>query len=398
MKFIKKQQYRDKKIAYIINHIDFFESHILPITIKAKEKFKVKLFCGKSASLEMQKNSLKSLKKNKIQVVEKNFSSSSVNFIKEFFNLISLIYSVNKYKPDIIHCATPKGILLGGLVSFFLNVKSLIIFNSGMGFMFSNNLNFLQLLAKKTYFFFLKNIIMKHPNKKIIVENIDDYKFLKKIFLLNNKEIDLLNGSGVDLNKFKKININKNKTVLLPARVLKEKGIREFVLASSKLKRKYPKWNFLIAGTLDYKKQSGFTDKELSLFQKNKSVEFLGYVKDILKLYKKTAIVCLPSYREGLSRSLQEAAALGIPVVTTDAIGCKDAIIPNKTGLLCKVKNSLSLEKKLEILINNYKKRINYAKNGRLFAEKNFSLKKILDKNLEIYDYLVSNEKKINFN
>ena len=66
----------------------------------------------------------------------------------------------------------------------------------------------------------------------------------------------------------------------------------------------------------------------------------------MLKIYKKTAIVCLPSYREGLSRSLQEAAALGIPVVTTNVIGCKDAIIPNKTGLLCKVKNPLSLEKK----------------------------------------------------
>ncbi len=392
MKYIRKQSIKFKKIAYIINHVDFFDSHISPIAVKAKKKFKVKLFCGKSASLVMKKYSLKSLKKKKISYVQKNFSSSNINVIKEFFNLISLIYSVKKYDPDIIHCATPKGILLGGLVSFFLKTKSLVIFNSGMGFMFSNKLNLMQILAKKTYFFCLRYIILKHPNKKIIVENIQDYKFLKKKFFLHSREILLLRGSGVNLSKFKKINIIKNKIVLLPSRVLKEKGISEFVIASQKLKKKYPKWRFVVAGALDYKKQSGYTKDDLIRFKNNKHVEFLGYVKDMFKIYKKTAIVCLPSYREGLSRSLQEAAALGIPVVTTDVIGCKDAIIPNKTGLLCKAKNPLSLEKKIESLINSYKKRMIYAKNGRKFAENNFNLNNVLIENLKIYNYLILNE------
>ena len=178
----------------------------------------------------MKKYSLKSLKKKRISIVQKNFSSSNTNFIKEFFNLISLFYSVKKYDPDIIHCATPKGILLGGLVSFFLKTKSLVIFNSGMGFMFSNKLSFMQILAKQTYFFCLRYIILKHPNKKIIVENIQDYNFLKNKFFLDNREILLLRGSGVNLRKFKKINIIKNRIVLLPSRVLKEKDISEFVL------------------------------------------------------------------------------------------------------------------------------------------------------------------------
>ena len=397
MKYITKQSLNLKKIAYIINHVDFFDSHISPIAIKAKKNFKVKLFCGQSASIEMKKYSLKSLKKKKISFVQKNFSSSNINFIKEFFNLISLVYSVKKYDPDIIHCATPKGILLGGLVSFFLKTKSLVIFNSGMGFLFSNKLSFTQILAKKTYFFCLRYLIFRHPNKKIIVENIYDYKFLKKFFSLDYREILLLKGSGVNLNKFKKINISKNKTVLLPSRVLKEKGVSEFVIASQKLKKKYPKWKFIVAGALDYKKQSGYTKDDLILLKKNKFVQFLGFVEDMYKLYKKTAIICLPSYREGLSRSLQEAAAVGIPVVTTNVIGCKDAIIPNKTGLLCHPKNSKSLEKQIAYLIKSEKLRNKFSKNARIFAVKNFDVNKITYQNIKTYKYLINNEKKTNF-
>ena len=117
----------------------------------------------------------------------------------------------------------------------------------------------------------------------------------------------------------------------------------------------------------------------------------------MLKIYKNCNSLFAIVQRRFV-RSLQEAAALGIPVVTTNVIGCKDAIIPNKTGLLCKVKNPLSLEKKIESLINSYKKRAIFAKNGREFAEKNFSLNNVLNKNLSKYNYLVSHEKKINFN
>ena len=398
MKSTKKLSTKNKKIAYILNHVDFFESHIMPIALKAKKNFKIKLFCGNSASLEMQKYSLKSLKKNKISIIKKNFSASGLNFFKEFIALISLIYSVKKFNPDVIHCATPKGILFGGLVSFFLKTKSLVIFNSGMGFMFSNNLNWIQKFSKNIYSFILKNIIMNHANKRIIVENIDDYEYLKKKFLLKKKEMILINGSGVNLFKFKRINISKNRLVLLPSRVLKEKGIREFIVAANNLKKKYPNWKFFVAGSLDYKKQSGFNAQELDSLNKNKNVKFLGYVKNMLKIYKKTSIVCLPSYREGLSRTLQEAAALGIPVLTTNTVGCKNAIIPGKTGELCDVKSYLSLEKKLENMIKNNKKRIFYGKNGRSLAEKKFDINQVLNKNLNIYKDLLINEQKTNFN
>ena len=177
----------------------------------------------------------------------------------------------------------------------------------------------------------------------------------------------------------------------MPARVIKEKGIEEFILAAVSLKKKYPEWNFIVAGTLDYKKQSSLNMKKIKKLNKNNVVKFLGYVKNMNKIYKSSAIVCLPSYREGFSRTLQEAAAIGLPIVTTNVVGCKDSIIKNVTGLLCKPQNTKSLEKKLSILISDKKKRKDFGIKGRILAEKEFSLKNVIDVNVSVYDGLIKN-------
>ena len=100
------------------------------------------------------------------------------------------------------------------------------------------------------------------------------------------------------------------------------------------------KWGFLIAGAIDYQKKSKYNISKLNLLNDNYQVTFLGYVSNMINIYNKTAIVCLPSYREGFSKTLQEAAAKGLPIITTDVVGCKDAIIPGYTGLICKPKSS----------------------------------------------------------
>ncbi len=393
LKSINKLKIPNKRIAFVINHAAFFESHIMPIANEAKKIYDIKLFCGKPSSLEMEKYAIKEIKKKKINYIKNNSSSSSINIFKEYSAFISLKKSLKSFRPDLIYCATPKGILLGGIISKILKTQSLVIFNTGMGFLYTNRLTLIHKLAKYFYVFVLKNIIMKHPNKKIIVENMIDYKFLKKNYFLKDSEISLINGSGVDLSKFRKQKFSNKKIVLLPSRVVKEKGIREFVIAANNLKSKFPSWNFYVAGTLNYKKQSVFSKKEIKLLNEYNSTKFLGYVRNMINLYKKTSIVCLPSHREGFSKTLQEAAALGIPTVTTNAVGCRNAIIPGKTGELCKINNPKSLEKSLEKLIKNKRKRIIYGNNGSKLAKKKFDLKEIIKKNLNIYKNLFLNEK-----
>ncbi len=382
-----------KKIAYIINHSAFFYSHIIDIALNArKNNYQIKLFCGKASSRKMDEFAKKKIKQNKITIVQNRSESSSIDIFNEFIGLKETIKSIKKYKPDIIHCASPKGIFFGVLTSKILKIKSIVIFNSGMGFLFSNKSNFLFSIIKYIYIFILKRLVIKHENKTIVVENKDDYFFLKKKYELKLKEIKLIKGSGVDLSKYDYIKKNKSKNVLLPARVIKEKGIEEFISASLSLKKKYPKWNFIVAGALDYKKQSTLKLSRIKKLNKGNVVKFLGYVKNMRKIYNNCSIVCLPSYREGFSRTLQEAAAKGLPIVTTNVIGCKDAIIPKVTGLLCKPKDALSLEKQLSKLISDKSKREFFGFNGRKLAENQFSLQNVLASNLNIYNFLIKNK------
>ena len=381
-----------KKIAYIINHSAFFYSHIIDVALNArKNNYQIKLFCGKASSRKMDNFAKKKIKQRKISIIENRSESSSIDIFSEFIGLIETIKSIKKYKPDIIHCASPKGIFFGGLISKILKIKSIVIFNSGMGFLFTNKSNFLFFIIKSIYIFILKKYIMKHKNKIIVVENKDDYSFLKKKYELKLSEIKLIKGSGVNLRKYDYIKNNKSKNVLLPARVVKEKGIEEFISASISLKKKYPKWNFIVAGALDYNKQSTLKLDRIKKLNKGNVVKFLGYVKNMRKVYANCSIVCLPSYREGFSRTLQEAAAKGLPVVTTNVIGCKDAIIPKVTGLLCEPRNAFSLEKELSKLISDKAKREFFGFNGRKLAENQFSLENVLASNLNIYNFLTRN-------
>ena len=186
------------------------------------------------------------------------------------------------------------------------------------------------------------------------------------------------------MKKFKKINTAKNKVILLPARVVREKGIIEFINASRLLK-KY-QYQFVVAGSLDYAKSSGFKKDELNQFNFDNAVKFVGYQKNIYNFLKKTSIVCLPSYREGLPKSLCEAAACGIPIVTTNVIGCTEVVKQNFNGELCNVKDYFSLKKKLQKLILNPKIRKIYGKNSYVYARKNFDIKLIGNKIINIYD------------
>ena len=134
----------------------------------------------------------------------------------------------------------------------------------------------------------------------------------------------------------------------------------------------------------------------INKLNKGNVVKFLGYVKNMRKVYDNCSVVCLPSYREGFSRTLQEAAAKGLPIVTTNVTGCRDAIIPKVTGLHCKPRNAFSLEKELSKLISNKVKRKYFGLNGRKLAKKQFNLKNVLAANLNIYNFLIKNQM-INF-
>ena len=174
------------------------------------------------------------------------------------------------------------------------------------------------------------------------------------------------------------------------SRVLINKGALEFFKAAEILKVKFPDWKFIIVGSQDYDSPDKISPDIINYYKKKKFVLFKNYRSDICKILSKTEIFCLPSHREGMPKSTIEALAAGVPVVTTDAIGCRESILPNKNGLLCKSKNHLSLANEIEKLILNPKLRNKFSQNAKKYVKHNFSLNEISKKIYKIYNNIIN--------
>ncbi len=196
----------------------------------------------------------------------------------------------------------------------------------------------------------------------------------------------MIRGSGVDLvtHIYQEEPLG-TPIVVMAARLLKDKGVLEFIEAAKILLHKGINAKFILYGDIDEHNPASLTPSELSHIKEEGIIEVNGFTNDIAKVFSKAHIAVLPSYREGLPKVLIEAAACGRPIVTTDVPGCRDAIEANKTGILVKVKNSQSLADAIEKLVENKNLRETMGKAGRELAEKEFSIEKVINTHLDIY-------------
>lgn len=385
---------KSKKVTtyFIINHLAFFVSHRLPIAVELLKKGNiVGLIVGKSASKKMDKEAKEIISEHDIKIHEINFSSSGLNPFKETIGLMQMIKVLKLSSPDIVHCASPKGIIMGGISSLFHPPKAIVFAISGMGHAFSGADGTIGKILKFVYLFLTK-IAFKHRNKKIIVQNTDDLNLCLKNRLCDENELVLIKGSGIKTKLFEHIDLSsKENIILFPARLLKDKGFNEFIRAAITLNKKYKNWKFFLAGTDDYESPNSISRQEVNQLRKLPFLKFLGHTKNIDDYFKRASIVCLPSYREGMPKALLEAQAAGCPVVTTDTVGCRESILDNQTGYLVPLYNSSEIAKKLEKLILDNHLREKMGKKGIEFAS-NFEESLIISKILDVYNALLNLE------
>lgn len=374
-----------KKVAYVVNHLAFFDSHILPLALKAKQKYIVKIFCFQGGSEKMETLATRNIKKKNIKFYKFNSSPNNLNIVSEFLQSIKLAKEIKKFNPDIVHSISMKAIFLSLLSHFFLKINNHICFITGMGFFSVHKLNLYQFFLKFFLFKYFKYIAI-NKKIKIVVENNSDYNYFVKKLSIPKNQIFLINGVGVDLKIFKYKKKLKKKIILFSGRLIKEKGIEDFVNASKMLTSKFSRWKFIILGTFDHFKINSLKFNFNAIMKEFPKIIFLGYKKKVTSFFNKSSIVCLPSYREGFSKTLIEAASSGCAIVTTNVPGCRDTIINGRTGLLCEKGNYKDLARKLEQLITNRKKLHFFARNARKYAKKKFDYKIFINKNLKLYE------------
>ena len=354
-----------KKLLFLSNHLAFFVSHRLNIFFEAKKrKYDFLLVTGKQSSKHMESIALKKIKSYDLTYKVLDLKSYKFDLFNDSMSLIKFYTIIKKYKPDIIHTVAPKTNWYGGIISFFFNIKLTVMSFSGMGFLFTNKLSFFNYIKKKIYLIILK-IILKNKKLKIIVQNKTDYLFFKKHFMLKKNIVLIKGGSGIDLKSIQKVKNKNVKNVVFSGRLVKNKGIIEFIEAAKILKSKFPKWKFLIYGANDYLSHDKFDLNKYKKEIKEKTIIYMGYKKNIIKILENTTIFCLPSYREGMPKSVLEASAAGIPCVVSDSPGCKESIKHNVTGLTFKNKNYIDLSKKIEKLILNPNLQKKFSRNGK---------------------------------
>jgi len=377
-----------RKIVFLSNHAAFFCSHRINLFFEAKKKgFDFHLIFGSGSSKIMEKNAIKKIKKLKIQHSMYNFNAN-YSFIKNFISLIKIFFFIIRYRPDILHSASPIANFFATIISIFYKKNKLILSMSGMGYLYTANLSIIETLKKNFFEFFFINFLKKINFKKIIVQNKDDYIYFNKILNLNFNNIFLIKGgSGVDPRYFKNIKIIKNnRNVLMLSRIIRSKGVCEYLEAARILKKKYPDWNFNLAGPIDYLTPDKIDLNYFNYFLRNKIINYLGFAKDSLSFYKNAEIFCLPSYREGMPKTVLEASAVGLPIITTNVVGCRESIVINKNGLLCKKKNYMDLSNKIEILIKDRKLRNRMKIFSKTYAYKYYRVNEVTETIFSLYE------------
>lgn len=382
----------NKRIAYVVNHVAFFVSHRLPLGIAAMHSgYAVRLLTGQAGSPEMELDAQERLQAAGVEHQRAIFSSSGVNPFVELMGLLQLVWFMLRFKPEIVHCASPKGVLYGGIAARLYGVRGLVLAISGMGYVYTQGTEQggARAFVKRLYGA-IAGYAFHHPNVHVIVQNQDDYQFVIKKGWVDERRVTLIPGSGVDLSLFEGCSpAHKARMVLLPARMLKDKGVEEFVEAARQLKVVAPDWRFVLVGAAGYDNPAVIGLAQLHTWQTEGCVEWLGHVDDMMPLFREAAIVCLPSYREGMPKALLEAAAAGCAVVTTNVTGCREAIEPGVTGDLVPVRDSDALARALLSLVKDRARREAYGAKGQVRAQSMFSIKSVVHQTIEIYKGLL---------
>jgi glycosyltransferase involved in cell wall biosynthesis len=372
-----------KKILFVVNTPEFFLSHRLPLAIAAsKAGFDVHVASAYSAGVDVF-NRL-GFEHHVIDIVR-----SGQNPFKELLAIIQILWILKKIHPQVVHLVTIKPVLYGGLAVRLARVDTVVAAVSGLGTVFLSHSGFAGLRKKFISFLYCQAFKQKHL--RVIFQNADDRQVLLDIGALSLDQSRLIRGSGVDLHDYPFVcEPDGTPVVVMAARLLRDKGVYEYVEAVRLLRQRGVNAYFRLIGALDTGNLSSIGQDQLDAWATEGVVELLGYRSDIAEQYAAANIVCLPSYREGLPKSLVEAAACGRAVVTTNVPGCRDAIEPDITGLLVPVKNGEALADALQRLIESPALRQSMGAAGRVLAEREFAIKKIVDAHLSIYQELVS--------
>jgi glycosyltransferase involved in cell wall biosynthesis len=326
-----------------------------------------------------------------LRLLPVNFSRCSINPIKEMVLLLRICLAYRRERPDVLHHVASKPILYGTLAAI-ASLRNPAIVNApvGMGYVFSSKQRLARLL--RPFLRLAYRFLLNPRGSRVIFENPDDAgDFVENGFVRRADSI-VIRGAGIDVQKFQSVTPPPGRPVVaLVARMLRDKGVYEFIEAAHRLHDAGSDARFVLIGDPDPENPASVPSEHLRSWHGRKGVEWWGWQEDMISAWHQVHIACLPSsYREGLPKALLEAAACGLPIVTADAIGCREVVQNGVNGFLVPVGDVQALATALNVLICDADLRERMGEQSRMRAEREFTSGQVNSETLAVYRSLAN--------
>lgn len=321
----------------------------------SKQGIKVHIMAPELSLFPEEIEKLKQLNYYVHEIPMQRTGTNPVADLKTLFAMYSLI---KKIKPDYVLSYTIKPVIYGTLAAWLAKVPHRFALITGLGYAFQNvehggKRSFFQKIVHGLY-----QQALSHSHK-VFFQNPDDLKLFQDLTLLQpNLPTVVVNGSGVNVTDFNvlpfPVNTQNNPKLsfLLIARLLGDKGVREYAEAAKLIKQQHPEVEFHLVGWID-ENPAAIEQSELDTWIADARLKYWGKLSDVRPAIAQSSIYVLPSYREGTPRTVLEAMAMGRPIITTDAPGCRETVIQGENGFLVEVKSVTSLVNAMQEFINN---------------------------------------------
>ncbi len=369
-------------ILYVISEDWYFLSHRLNLALAAlREGYRVVLLTNVSSGL-------REITEQGIEVIDYHIGRGRVNLLKDLSTLRVMRSVFGKVSPDIVHCVGIKPVLYGGIAARWMR-KRCVNALAGLGFTFSSPSVKARLLQPAV------SLMLRYSlggrSSRVIVQNQDDLELVQKKMGVEPGRTALIQGSGVDTEKYQYTGEPDGVPIIaFVARMLKDKGVVELIDACRLLRAKGLEFSLLLAGMPDLENPASLTEDQLREWNREPWIDWVGNVEQVDALWRKAALCVLPSYREGLPKTLLEAAASGRAIVTTDTPGCRSVVVDGENGLLVPVRNVARLADAIECLLLDRNLRQKMGRQGRERVLRYFDERIVVAQTLDLYRQLLA--------
>lgn len=369
-----------RKLLFLVAEDWYFWSHRLPIAQEAKRR-------GYEVFVATRVNRYGELiRAEGFRLLPLKMERRSRNLWKELSAIREIVGIYRRERPDIVHHVAMKPVLYGSIAAWIVGIRCVVNAMAGLGYVFISD----QIKARlmRPFICLGFRLLMNHRYSRLILQNGDDRNLLLRYRLVKRELVRLIRGSGVDTSVFRPAYEKDGiPVIMLASRMLWDKGVGEFVGAARLLKERGALARFVLAGDGDPGNPNSIPNLVLQEWDREGTVEWWGKRDDMAEVFAGVSIFSLPSaYGEGVPKVLLEAAACGIPIVTTDAPGCREVVRHGENGLLVPIKSTVELADALQYLIENLEIRRRMGARGREIAVNEFSVEMVVAETLAVYE------------